>query len=102
VPPWPGYNPTVDLSGVEARNAGFYTGTLTVNTDDADEPTTAVKLAGWWQAKSEQNQEPSLPVMVNTLFGFTTKILNPGQTMAQAAIPARKDLELFFLDGEEP
>ncbi|MDB5297216.1 MAG: domain containing protein, partial [Phycisphaerales bacterium] len=80
-PPYPGFNPTPDPSGYAANNAGFYNGTLTIGTTDADEPTTTVQLAGWWQTKSEDNQEPSLPVLANNLFGYTTKILNTGQSM---------------------
>lgn len=69
-----------------SNNGGSWQGTLTINTDDVDDPTTAVQLAGWWQLKSEQNNEPSLPTMVNKLFGYKTTILNGGQAFGQGTL----------------
>lgn len=81
LPSYPGFNPTIDPSGQAATQSGFYTGSLTINTNDADEAVTTVQLSGWWQNKSEKNQEPSLPVLVNNILGYKTKMLNSGQTM---------------------
>jgi fibronectin type 3 domain-containing protein/glucose/arabinose dehydrogenase len=80
-PSYPGFNTTPDPTGNAAFRAGFYNGTLTINSNDADEASTVVKLAGWFQEESEKNQEPSLPVLVNNLFGYGTRILNTGQSL---------------------
>ena len=64
-----------------ADTGGAWNGTLTINSDDADEPVTVVQLAGWWQKKSEQNQEPQLQILVNQIFGFGTTIIRPGETL---------------------
>ncbi|GGL95159.1 hypothetical protein GCM10011594_13590 [Nakamurella endophytica] len=56
---------------------GLWFGTLTVGSDDADEPTLPVELAGFWQSQSENNQEPSVPEMVR-LFGYGTAITANG------------------------
>ena len=64
-------------------DGGVWTGTLTVNTSDADEPSTVIQLAGWWQRESELNQEPTLEVLVNRMFGYDVRLVNPGQSMYQ-------------------
>ncbi len=73
-------NQTIDAA---ANTGGVYNGTLTINTNDADEPDTMLQLAGWWQQRSEDGQEPLLSVMMNNIFGFGTQILGAGQSMNQ-------------------
>lgn len=53
--------------------------TLTINTNDADEPATAITLAGYFQDRSER-EEPTLQEIVQ-LFGYGTAITNPGETL---------------------
>jgi hypothetical protein len=57
---------------------GLYEGTLTLTTNDADEPTVTVQLAGFWQYYSEKKQEPTLP-QIAQVFGYTTDILGTGK-----------------------
>jgi hypothetical protein len=57
------------------------TGTMTVNTDDADEGAYVVKLAGYWQQKSEHDREPTLQEVVQ-LAGFSTVAVGEGQMLA--------------------
>ena len=76
------------LDGTAAADTGgAWNGTLTITSDDADEPATVVQLAGWWQRKSELNQEPQLHIVVNRLFGFGTTILRPGETLSHGGRP---------------
>ena len=76
------------LDGTAAADTGgAWNGTLTINSDDADEPATVIQLAGWWQRKSELNQEPQLHILVNRLFGFGTTILRPGETLNHGGRP---------------
>jgi fibronectin type 3 domain-containing protein len=56
------------------------TGTLTIASNDADEPSTVVQLAGFWQSVSEGDQEPQLPELMQ-LFGYTTTIFGAGQQL---------------------
>ena len=67
--------------GAAANSGGVWAGTLTINTNDADEPAVVIALSGWWQLKSEQNMEPTLPVLVNRMFGYGTTVLNAGETL---------------------
>jgi fibronectin type 3 domain-containing protein len=76
------------LDGTAAADTGgAWNGTLTINTDDADEPATVIQLAGWWQKKSELNQEPQLHMVINRLFGYGTTILRPGETLNHGGRP---------------
>ena len=70
-----------------ADSGGAWNGTLTINSDDADEPATVVQLAGWWQRKSELNQEPTLPILVNRIFGYGTLIQRPGEVLNHGGRP---------------
>ncbi len=56
---------------------GQWTGTLTVASDDADEPALPVELAGFWQSQSENNQEPNVAELAR-LFGYGTQITAAG------------------------
>jgi fibronectin type 3 domain-containing protein len=60
-------------SGVSVQAAGgVWTGTLTVNSNDAVNPTRTVNLAGYWQYQSEHENEPSLTTMSNLMFGYSS------------------------------
>jgi hypothetical protein len=63
-------------------DAGLWTGILSVRSDDADEPTLPVELAGFWQSISEGGQEPDLTEIAK-LFGYGTQITSPGQPLNQ-------------------
>ncbi|MEO6435846.1 MAG: Ig-like domain-containing protein, partial [Tepidisphaeraceae bacterium] len=70
----------VDVTVTFVANPGgsigrLLTGTLTINSNDADEPTTNVSLAGWWQPQNEGNDEPFLD-QIATLFGYESNIPN--------------------------
>ena len=82
-------NQTIDTSGRNAFGGSAWSGTLSIGTDDLDEPVTTVQLAGWWQYKSEDLMEPNLPTLVNNLFGYKTTIFNPGQQQATGDARAR-------------
>ncbi|HYO08053.1 MAG TPA: Ig-like domain-containing protein [Tepidisphaeraceae bacterium] len=57
-----------------------YTGTLTINSSDADEPVSTVSLHGNWKWENENNVEPSLQQIVSG-FGFSTVIAHSGQSV---------------------
>ena len=78
-----------------ADTGGAWNGTLTIHSDDADEPATVVQLAGWWQKKSEQNQEPVLPILVNRIFGFGTITQRPGETLNHGGRPVAVGEEIL-------
>jgi fibronectin type 3 domain-containing protein/regulation of enolase protein 1 (concanavalin A-like superfamily) len=58
------------------NDGGVYNGSLVLNSNDPHSPTTTVPLAGYWQARSEDDTEPSLQTIVNLMAGWTTNI-NP-------------------------
>jgi glucose/arabinose dehydrogenase len=62
-----------------------YTGSLVIRSNDADEPVVNVELVGYYQTDPEQapsgaDTEPSL-ITIAELFGISTKIVNPGQSL---------------------
>jgi fibronectin type 3 domain-containing protein len=63
-------------------------GTLTVNSNDADEPAAVVSLGGHWQPMNENNKEPDLQQVFN-LFGYKTTVAFPGQVLAQGGKVSR-------------
>ncbi|WP_218566277.1 malectin domain-containing carbohydrate-binding protein [Vallicoccus soli] len=65
--------------------AGLWTGSLTVTTDDVDEPSLPVELAGFWQSQSEGGQEPDL-TEITRLFGYRTAITSAGQSINQQGL----------------
>ena len=85
----PGASTTLTIKFV-AQSGGQINGTLTVNSNDADEPASQIALAGWWQRINEGNPsaEPSLQTIVST-FGFGTKIVGSGQRLNQGGKVAR-------------
>src|SRR6185436_4464346 len=54
-------------------------GTLTINSNDADESAAKVTLSGWWQYQNEHNLEPLLQPLISA-FGYGTQVAYPGQT----------------------
>ena len=62
-----------------------HNGTLTVQSNDADEPSTVVQLSGFWQSVSEGNQEPTLVEMLKTL-GYTQTIAGAGELLGNKGI----------------
>lgn len=52
-------------------------GSLSISTSDTATPVSTVALAGYWQSESEDNAEPNLTTIVNTLAGYQTVISNP-------------------------
>jgi hypothetical protein len=62
--------------------ARIHRGQLTIQSDDGDEPSKTVQLAGYWQNISEggENTEPKVYEMV-ALLGYTTTVVGPGQQM---------------------
>ena len=72
------------------NTTGVKTGNFTITSNDPTQPTTTIKLTGWWQEYSEfrpENHgislEPTAKEVVNDLFGFTTKLTNSGQSLNQ-------------------
>jgi len=59
---------------------GLYQGSVSVASDDADEPLLRIELAGFWQSVSEQGQEPDL-IELGQLFGFSTSFVYRGQVL---------------------
>src|SRR5205085_1997943 len=68
-------NDTATVNGVSLTDAGgVWTGTLTINTNDAGRSSRTVQLAGYWQHTSENENEPGLGTITNLMFGYTTTI----------------------------
>lgn len=67
-------------SDLGPTSSGVHAGTLTVTSNDSDEASTAVDLAGYWQNVSEGGQEPTLGRLIR-MFGYTTRIVVPGQQL---------------------
>jgi hypothetical protein len=80
----PGQSKDIEVQFI-ATSGHIHNATLTINTNDSDEPTTVIQLAGYWQSKSENNEEPKLPELVNQLMGFNTTIVNSGQQLTNPA-----------------
>ena len=101
----------VTLQFVAAPTSGLsanYSATLTVNSDDPDDPVRTVTLGGIWENSSEQTathqySEPSLKSLVS-VFGYTTTILNPGQTTDHGGHPVPVGDEILepYWDQAEP
>jgi hypothetical protein len=58
------------------------TGTLTVNYADPNTESQTIPLAGYYQNNSEDNDEPDLSSIVNTLAGFDTTLITSAQQSA--------------------
>ncbi len=79
---------TVRFSAV---SGSVHRGTLNITSNDTTRPTVSVPLVGYWQQYSEfiptnkKTLEPQLKTIINDLFGFTTKLTNPGQSLSTLA-----------------
>ncbi len=76
----PGATYDLQVKFVAAPSTVIRTGILSIQSNDADEPTLDIKLGGFSQIKSESNEEPLLPQIV-AAFGYSTKIVNIGQSL---------------------
>jgi hypothetical protein len=68
-----------------ANGGDILNGTLTITSNDPDEPTRRVNLSGFWQSDSEsdalgRSQEPTVAEVFQT-FGFTTVAVGAGQNI---------------------
>jgi fibronectin type 3 domain-containing protein/regulation of enolase protein 1 (concanavalin A-like superfamily) len=66
------YNETNDV--YYPKGGGVYTGTLVLHSNDPNNSTSTVPLAGYDQTESENSQEPSLQTITNLLYGWDTNI----------------------------
>ena len=80
----------VDLNGPLRRQPGRESsarcspGTLTINSNDADEPVSTISLGGYWQPRNEDNKEPTLQQMFS-IFGYKTWSRIRGRRSAEAS-----------------
>lgn len=81
-PPTTTVNETIDPTGNAKNFNGTYTGTLTVSTTGSTSMSKVIQLAGYFQNKNEADQEPNLVTQINKIFGYTTKVLNSGDVLA--------------------
>jgi glucose/arabinose dehydrogenase len=73
----------VDIQLRFTANSGkLHFGTLTIVSNDSDEPTTVIELAGIYRNEPEANIEASLQEIIDT-FGFATTIASPGDPLNQ-------------------
>ena len=73
----------VQFTGSTSSLVSVINGTLTINSNAVNQPTTTIALSGIYQEYSEQSpnnvySEPSLQQIVNA-FGYTTVVANPNQ-----------------------
>jgi hypothetical protein len=61
--------------------SGVKTGTLTINSNDADESAKGIQLAGFNQLAPEGSNEAPLAQQMNQVFGYTTVFTNAGQNL---------------------
>ena len=84
----PGGQRDVVVRFIATGGSGVQTGTLVIDSNDADRPTVTIALAGYWQQYSEflptnrRSVEPTAAQIVNGVFGYTTKLTNPGQALS--------------------
>jgi glucose/arabinose dehydrogenase len=74
-------NETIDPSGRARTFNGTYVNSLTISTTDPVNPNRTIQLAGYFQYKNERDQEPNISTLVNRMYGYTTKVLNAGQSL---------------------
>jgi hypothetical protein len=67
-----------------ASSGSVSTGQLTIASDDPATPSRNVQLAGFWQPVPEGGNEATLKNLVNDVFGYTTPLTYPGQTLNRA------------------
>ena len=68
------------VAQVVGSRGGVYESTLTIESNDTDEPSVVVELGGFWQSQSEGGQEPDVAEIVE-VFGYGTTIRGPGQRL---------------------
>jgi regulation of enolase protein 1 (concanavalin A-like superfamily) len=68
-------NDSVPTNGLLPTQAGgVWTGSLAINSNDPANPTRVIKLAGYWQDMSENENEPGLQTITNLVYGYGTVI----------------------------
>lgn len=73
-------NDTTTVNGLSTLAAGgVWNGTLTIASNDLARPTRSLPLAGYWQNTSENENEPGLQTIVNSIFGYGTEISSTQQ-----------------------
>ena len=73
-------NDSQTTNGLSTQAAGgVWDGTLTLYSNDPVNPSRTVNLAGYWQDMSENENEPGLQTIINSLFGYGTNISNTQQ-----------------------
>jgi hypothetical protein len=65
-----------------ATGGSLHPASLSIFSNDPDEPRKVVALMGYWQRESENQQEPDL-TRIFRMYGFGTVILNSGQQLNQ-------------------
>ena len=68
-----------------ATSGDIRNGSLTIESNDADEPETEVELSGFWQSRSEDGQEPDIQEIVD-VFGYDTEITGLDQELNQQGL----------------
>ena len=68
-----------------ATGGDISNGSLTIESNDADEPETDVQLSGFWQSRSEGGQEPNVQEIVE-VFGYDTEITGLDQELNQQGL----------------
>ncbi|MBD2448253.1 Ig-like domain-containing protein [Nostoc sp. FACHB-152] len=64
----------------QATSGDIHNGTLTIESNNVQQPSKVVQLSGFWQSESENGQEPNLREILE-VFGYTTVITKPGQRL---------------------
>jgi len=82
-------NDTATTNGISTNAAGgVTTATLTIASNDPNNPTRVVTLAGYWQYQTEHENEPSLQTIVNLLAGYNITIASGVQPdLTQGSTP---------------
>ena len=73
-------NDTTTSEGIPVTQAGgVWNATLTLASNDPSNATRSIQLAGYWQHRSESEEEPGLNTISTLLFGYQTVISNPAR-----------------------
>ena len=73
-------NDTATDQGIPVTQAGgVWNGTVSIVSNDPLNPQETVQLAGYWQKQTENENEPGLQTIVNTMFGYQTNVSNTYQ-----------------------
>lgn len=89
----PGQSRDVTIQFIATGSGSYntYNSTLTINSNDPNDPVNVITLSGMWQVGSEKDAnnksaEPTLPTIINS-FGYKTTILNTGQKVNTGGKP---------------